>query len=758
MKRSIIRKALGALRLVLPAPSEWIYLWKMRRSGLFDRQFYLGVNPNLHPLAKIFPERHYIQRGEPAGLRPNPEFSPIAYLRYNADLQGIVKQPLLHYIKYGRNEARITKDLPNAVAELPTSLPVLRGRSVGKGQEQPAVALVVHIYYHELWPEIAEALTRQIFDFDLFVTYTDFREKDGTDLCKQILADFPQALVTPMPNHGRDIFPFVHLVNSGLLSHYRAVGKIHTKKSPHRQDGEVWRRHLINGILGEPNETRQRLQRFLALPDAAIWVADGQHYEGTKWWGTNRVMVGRLMAKLGIRHNPDKLAFPAGSMYWLKSPVIDMIHGLQLTRDCFEHEQGQVDGTLAHAFERTLGYMVETADQRVVQTSQLDEASLPKGQQPRPTFVQAFYLPQFHPVPENDAWWGKGFTEWYGVARAKPAYLGHCQPTLPTTLGFYDLRLTEVMGEQAVLARRAGIDAFCVYYYWFDGRRILERPIDSLLDRPEVDFPFYLCWANESWRRNWDGLSGEILLDQPYRKGFGRDLAKSLVRYFRDPRYQRPDGIRPRFVIYRPEDMPDAVTAVADMRATWRELGIGEVELGAVRFHVSGDNDVAHDLFDFWIEMPPHALVTGEDYLFGGPSGNQMREEVVPGFSGLIYDYAALVDNSTDRAYLANLPRNTIAGIMPSWDNTARRGLGAHIAYGANPMRFQRWLRVLLDKRLAGSYRQEVFINAWNEWAESAMLEPSEQYGDANLRILYDHLRAGPVTLSSRSSSVEIVS
>ncbi|MBV0892629.1 glycoside hydrolase family 99-like domain-containing protein [Paracoccus sp. Z118] len=758
MIRSKIHKIAGALRLLFPPPSDLVYLWKLRRSRLFDRQFYLGVNPNLHPLAKTFAERHFIQRGEPAGLQPNPEFSPNAYLRHNDDLRGVISRPFLHYIDFGRHEARITKDLPRTEAELPTALPVLRRHADGQECARPAVALVVHIYYHDLWAEISDALSRQNFDFDLFVTFSRFKGQDDTALQEQILADFPEALVVPMPNHGRDIFPFVHLVNSGLLSSYRAVGKVHTKKSPHRQDGEVWRRHLIAGILGEPDQTRQRLERFLALPEAAVWVADGQHYEDTKWWGSNRVLVEQMMARLGIRHDPDKLAFPAGSMYWLKAPMIDMIHGLQLTRDSFERELGQVDGTLAHAFERTLGYMAEAGNQRVVQTTELDQAGLPRNQTLRPSFVQAFYLPQFHPVRENDAWWGKGFTEWQGVARAKPAYPGHGQPALPTTLGFYDLRLTEVMGQQAAMARQAGIDAFCVYHYWFDGRRILERPIDSLLNSPEIDFPFYLCWANEAWRRNWDGLSGEILLDQPYSPGFARDLAQSLVRYFRDPRYQRPDGTRPRFVIYRPEDMPDPAAAVAEMRAAWREAGVGEVEMGAVRFHVPGDHPVPEDLFDFWVEMPPHGLVTGEDYLFGGPRGNLIGNGVDPGFSGLIYDYACLADNSTDSTYLAGLPKNTIAGIMPSWDNTARRGLGAHIAHGANPMRFQRWLRVLLGKRLAGSYRQEIFINAWNEWAEKAMLEPSDQYGDAVLRILRDHLRPEPATLPPKPPPLETMS
>ena len=328
-------------------------------------------------------------------------------------------------------------------------------------------------------------------------------------------------------------------------------------------------------------------------------------------------------------------------MYWMKPQILELLRGLQLTVDDFDPELGQTDGTLAHAIERAMGVMVDAAGMQIHQTSQLANAKTPAKTMAdhKPKFVSAFYLPQFHPTPQNDSWWGKGFTEWTATTRAKPNFVGHNHPVLPTDLGFYDLRATETLGAQTELARSAGIDAFCVYHYWFDGDRILEKPIDALLQRPEVDFPFYLCWANESWRRNWDGLSGEVLMGQSYASGFGRDLALSLLPYFNDPRYQRPDGIRPRFMIYRPEDMPDPAAAVAEMRETWRQAGIGEVELGAVMFHVGGENPVADDLLAFWVEMPPHGLVQGDDYLYGGLDGNQMQCGVAGGFSGLIYDY-----------------------------------------------------------------------------------------------------------------------
>lgn len=725
----IIRRAKLAFRLLIPRWAELYYVRDLKRSGLFDRQFYRSTNPTLHPLFKRFPERHFVQYGERLGLWPNPDFSPPAYLRHNPDLDGQALSPFQHYVRYGRHEGRLTKDIPQELVASDIDTPKLRALA---GQKA-AHAIVIHVYYPDLWDEFSQILKAVSFDYDLYVTLT-WRGPESEKLQAQIEAGFPSAKVVLVRNHGRDIFPFLLLVNAGWLDGYEAVCKLHTKKSPHRSDGEEWRRHLIAGVLGGENLT-QRLEKFKADPKAAFWVADGQHFTGTEWWGSNFDKVASVLRRVEIGCDPAHLSFPAGSIYWAKPLMIDMIRSLHLSEDLFEPETGQTDGTLAHAVERALGALAEAADMRIRQTSEIaqqEAARKPKT----PDFVSAFYLPQFHPVPENDAWWGKGFTEWVSVTRAKPQFAGHAQPYLPTDLGFYDLRLTDVMGQQADMARKAGINAFCVYHYWFDGQRILEEPIDRLLQRPEIDFPFYLCWANEAWRRNWDGMSGEVLLDQPYSAGFEKKLAKSLVRYFNDPRYQRPDGKRPRFVIYRPEDLPNPAMNIARLREAWKELGVGDVELGAVRFHVPGQHPVQSDVFDFWIEMPPHGVVGEAEYLFGGPQGNQMPTDVSPGFSGLAYDYRRLPERTTGAEYLRTLPPTTIAGIMPSWDNTARRGTTGHIAWGANPATFEKWLRLLCRKRLSTSYRGELFINAWNEWAEKAVLEPNAIHGHAYLRVL----------------------
>ena len=734
MLQTALRRTARLARFAAPDPLTAWRVWCIRRSGLFDRVFYRGVNPGLHPVYRAFPERHYVLFGEAAGLRPSAGFSPEAYLVQNPDLAG-QRSPFVHYVRHGHAERRVARD-PSVDPAPPGERPPPVRRDGPPGSD---LAAVVHVFYPELWDEIAEALDGCGLKLDLHVTVAE-RGDASRALVGRLGRERPEARVFLMPNRGRDIGPFVHLVNSGILDSYRAILKLHTKKSPHRTDGDTWRRHLVSGLL-EPGRTRARLDAFLADEDAAFWIADGQAYEGRVWWGVNEERVTALLRRIEVEADPRALRFPAGSMYWTKPLTLRMVRGLALRPEEFEIEQAQLDGTLAHGLERAMGYIAAAAGQAIRQTAEID-AGLPRTPAlPRPRHVSAFYLPQFHRTPENDAWWGPGYTEWIAAARARPLFEGHAQPALPGALGFYDLGRPEVMGEQAALARAAGIDAFCVYHYWFDepggaGRRMLHAPMDGLLARPEIEFPFYLCWANESWRRNWDGLTGEVLVEQGYGPGFEARLAASVAPYLRDRRHVRPDGERLRLVVYRPEDMPDPEGAAGRIREGLRREGLGEVELGAVRFHLPGAHPVPDDAFDFWVEMPPHGLVGPAEVLHGSSGRSRLPFAVPDDFAGMVYDYAAVAAKAVAPERADALPRNTIAGVMPAWDNTARRGLDAHLAWGANPAAFRTWLRGLSEHRLGRSHRGEVMVNAWNEWGERATLEPSDRWGHAWLEVL----------------------
>jgi lipopolysaccharide biosynthesis protein len=342
--------------------------------------------------------------------------------------------------------------------------------------------------------------------------------------------------------------------------------------------------------------------------------------------------------------------------------------------------------------------------------------TLGESSEPRVRAI-AFYLSQFHPIPENDDWWGPGFTEWSNVTRAQPNFDGHYEPHLPTDLGFYDLRVPETREQQAALARAHGIHGFCYYYYWFAGKRLLERPIEEMRASGSPDFPYCFCWANENWTRRWDGADREILIAQNPSPADDEQLIRGLLTHFRDPRYIRVGG-RPLFMVYRVGVLPDVRASAAIWRDICRREGIGELYLCAAKTYDTGDP--AQYGFDAVVEFPPHGVRT--------VPVNPQVDLVNPDFKGQIVDYRRFVLDSLVRP---DLPYRVHRTVMPGWDNTARRPNLALTFINATPEIYELWLREIVARAVEQQPSDErlVFINAWNEWAEGAHLEPDRRYG-----------------------------
>jgi lipopolysaccharide biosynthesis protein len=343
------------------------------------------------------------------------------------------------------------------------------------------------------------------------------------------------------------------------------------------------------------------------------------------------------------------------------------------------------------------------------------EATLP---QPLPATLVAFYLPQFHPIPENDAWWGKGFTEWSNVTRALPQFDGHAQPRLPGDLGFYDLRNADIMRQQMHLAQAYGVSAFCTYFYWFAGKTLLEAPLQAWLADASLDLPICLCWANENWSRRWDGRANDILIGQKHTPEDDIAFIEYVSRYLADPRYLRVGGA-PLLVVYRPGLLPDAGATALRWREWCRTHGIGEIHLAYVQ---SFDRVDPRDIgFDAAVEFPPNNTT------LPAITGNQQL--INPAFSGDVFDWRALARQTSQGAE----PKYRLyPGVNPGWDNEARRNGRGRVYLHASPRGYRDWLRRAIDKaRQRAPTAPLVFINAWNEWAEGAVLEPEARLGHA---------------------------
>lgn len=610
--------------------------------------------------------------------------------------------------------------------------------------ESPArVGVVVHVFFPELLGEIVERLAVIPVNFDLIVT-----NASGSPISvdRSLLPRVSSLLILDVENRGRDIWPLAQVVNAGLLDPYHLVLKLHTKRSAWRDEheelagtGAAWRAQFLAALLGGVENVRAILDAFAASPRLGMITVDGSVL-GPEFWGDNEPVTASLLRRLELDLHPTELTFAAGSMYWTRGFVLQGLRALNLSAADFEDEAGQVNVTTAHAIERLIGMVAREAGLSIVERSQLPRAATAARAWPRfepdaelrpRVRVVPFYLPQFHPIPENDRWWGAGFTEWANVAGAKPIFLGHHQPKLPTTTGFYDLRLRDSVALQVALAGNAGIAGFMYYHYWFARHQLLETPIQSRLT-DDVQLPFCLMWANENWTRRWDGREDDVLIGQRYNEVPSAQFIEDVLPVLRDPRYMRIDG-RALIAIYRPGQIPDLPAVIASWREAARREDAGELLVlnvdVATEFHGIEGDPVTSGL-DGSLGFPPH------NARWEWLSHQQVGAE--PGFAGNILSYRAMVENAI-RKMAGGVPEGYFPGVMVAFDNTARRQRDPDVWFGSNPYTFRRWLAAAAASVAHREFeRRVVFVNAWNEWSEGAMLEPSDRFGSTYLLAVRD--------------------
>lgn len=351
----------------------------------------------------------------------------------------------------------------------------------------------------------------------------------------------------------------------------------------------------------------------------------------------------------------------------------------------------------------------------------------------------AFYLPQFHTIPENDEWWGEGFTEWVNVKNSVPQFKNHIQPEVPLDKNYYCLLEDNIQRWQSDLAKEYGIDGFCYYHYWFEGKMLLEKPMEKMLANTEVTIPFCICWANETWARTWDGQEENVLIKQNYNENRAawKKHFEYLLQFFLDDRYIKEKG-KPLLLIYKPQ----LISNCKDMVTYWNELA---VEAGLDGIYVGCQHPSAYDVpleemgMDFGVEFEPFFTVRELNHELNNKLKKITHYILKPKIffrkvehkllkKPNIYDYDEIWKRIIKRV---PLNENMMPGAFPSWDNTPRRSNTSDIFWGATPKKFKKYFHLQLEHANEEYQAEYIFINAWNEWAEGAHLEPDEhnKYG-----------------------------
>ena len=354
--------------------------------------------------------------------------------------------------------------------------------------------------------------------------------------------------------------------------------------------------------------------------------------------------------------------------------------------------------------------------------------------------IISFYLPQFHPIPENDSWWGKGFTEWTNVARGKPLFPGHYQPHIPADLGFYDLRMDETRIAQAELASRHGVSGFCYYHYWFNGKLLLERPFNEVLQSGRPDFPFSLCWANENWTRTWEGTEREILMEQRYENYDPVGHMEWLEKAFANNRYIRING-KPLFLVYRPDDIPKIREIIKIWRKFISEKGYPGIYICSVKNFKTTLSDAESIAlgFDAIVDFQPNPrdFPVLKWWNFARYILPRIFNQIILNLKAenilrlrpvvFVYDYELLALNAMRKP---KSKQKSFPCVVPGWDNTARKKVGATVIQNSDAGVYKKWLGNALERVLDYPKEEQiVFVNAWNEWAEGCHLEPDLKNG-----------------------------
>lgn len=707
---------------------------EIKTSGLFDRDWYLATYRDVS-LSGLQPLAHFVRIGMKIGRDPGPNFDTKHYLsQVSADeLEDMA--PVLHYLRKGRGKG--FSPCPSQPVGSESSKPVKSTEVTSQDKvsrtgpvfrpgydtfmlrglrPMAEVAVAVNAPSEKDWAQALELLPEIGTPHDLFLLGKVDAQASPHD---RLTVSVTETGGADAPGNAA---AFLRLASFNVFDDYRAVLWL----DPGAEDGKCMAE--LVGIA----------ETFCADP---AWGVAGCTVEAVTPETGDDKLVSALRTALprhGLSFPEEGFALPSGAAIWLRPLLLRGLapalrpHELVVLGPAQGWPGRQSVLAVLSALAREADFEVRSGLQPVP-TPTADAVPA----RAREVKTIAFYLPQFHPIPENDLWWGKGFTEWSNVTRARQLFRGHYQPRVPTELGYYDLRLEETQVAQAQLASEYGIHGFCYYYYWFDGKKLLNHPIQQMARSTKIDTGFCVCWANENWSRNWDGQNRHVLMEQTYTLESNIALIRELIPMMKDPRWIRHNG-KPVMMVYRISIIPNWLETAAAWREECRKAGLGEIHLCAVRFGLETLQGAPQDHgLDSYVLFPPHEAAR-----------HDLRDKVLDlhkDFNGQIFDYSAVVDGDLE-TFGDGYDWPVHRGTMLAWDNTARRLTDARIFHGATPYGFRRWVKGILEqeKRQNADEDSLLFVNAWNEWAEGTYLEPDQRWGRSYLRAIASAFEATP--------------
>lgn len=628
------------------------------------------------------------------------------------------------------------------------------------------VSIAVHLYLLEanMLKEITDRLANIPCCFDLYVSIPiGTPHEHVANLLRSRLPRLGKLAVDQVPGRGQGLGSLVLHFGKCLMD-YEIIGHFHTIGSCHT--GHVADRHesALDDLLGTARSTGGRIAYLFALlqsrakliyPERSTKLIDGALGEVDDPQILHDILKGHTNLSIDDIRNVE---YPESGMFWTRGACLRKF--LELPSDFHEllDQSIKLDGMPSSALERLILPFSQASEGQILRLHRGDSVIDFCTYESRQDFstsiihhdvkILAYYLPQFHPIPENDEWHGKGFTEWTKVRAANPLFQGHYQQHIPhPDIGYYVLDNPETLRMQADVMRTAGVHGMVFYHYWFGGKMILERPARMLLETPDITMPYCFCWANENWTRRWDGDESDVLLAQAYSAQDAHAFIRHLIPFFRDPRHIRIDG-RPVLFVYRPSSIPDTTLYVDAWAEECQAAGLKEPYLVAVL--TRGATHPHQVNMDAGVERVLH------DWTDGGASEiKETLESYVP-INGRVLSYGDVArfyseqEDAKDFTYFRSL--------VPIWDNTARYGSEAFVVHGSTPGRFQEWLEssIRYSKRNLPADRRFVLVNAWNEWAEGAHLEPDARFGYAYLNAVGRALSAIPVSHQLNPDDIEI--